>query len=288
MRNESAAKAVSIAWKKTLGRIKGSYSDWMAGMLVLILIRLAALSPLLALVLCEKGSALRYLALLTPVLYFFVVLPLRYTMGDAMQHALDGGSFATVRLVLLDGYGKRLRALLLQAHHILPWALPLLIGLGAGVYLWKGFENGAAVLNTVISLGRIWGKGHGLVDGFIMVAAFGGLLLLVLLYGMMRNGMIRFLWKKSGGDYAIARREMLTRLKGRRGGQFLAGLIHVLMALPALLVNAYLAYRMYRIQEFVPGLALYMFLAILVLYWPLLPFSRVLQAYYIRLPEEEK
>jgi len=112
-------------------------------------------------------------------------------------------------------------------------------------------------------------------------------LLLVLLYGMMRNGMIRFLYQKSGGKYSLARKEMLSRLKGRRGGQFQVALVRVLLTLPMLLVNAYLGYRMFRIGAFVPGLAGYMFLSFLVIYM-LLPVHKVLQAYYIRLPEDEK
>ena len=287
MRDASAQRPVASAWKRTLKRIKGSYFDWLAGMLVLILIRLAALSPLLTLVLSEKGSALRYLSLLTPVLYFFLVLPLRFSMGEAMEHALDGGSFTTARLVRLNGYNRKLRAVLLQALHLLPWALPLLLGLGAGWYMWRGVEDGTAVFRMVRSLGKVLGEQYGIMEGFYIVAAFGGLLLLVLLYGMMRNGMLRFLYKKSGGNYALARKEMLSRLKGRRGGQFLAGLVHVLLTLPMLLINVYLGYRMYRVEAIVPDLAGYMLLSFFVIYL-LLPLHKVLQAYYIRLPEDDK
>ncbi len=287
MREASAEKAVSLAWKKTLGRLKGSYPNWLAGMLVLILIRLVALSPLLTLVYCQEGSAFRYLSFLTPVLYFFLILPLRYSMGEAMHHALDGSPFFTARLVQYEGYGRKLRALLFQALHLLPWALPLLIGLGIGWYMYTGVEDGSAVFRMIISLGKVLGEEYGLMEGFYIVAAFGFLLLLVLLYGMMRNGMIRFLWKKADGNYAVARREMLTRLKGRRGGQFLVGLIHFLLTLPMLLLNGYLGYRMFRLKAVPLVLAGCMLVSFLVMYL-LLPFGKVLQAYYIRRPEDEK
>lgn len=297
MRDVSASNAVSLAWRKTCKRLKGSYLNWMAGMLVLILIRLAALSPLLTLVLCEKGSPLRYLSLLAPILYVFVVFPLRYSMGEAMHDALNGRPFLSARLVDLNGYGRKLGAMLSQALHLLPWALPLCLGLGAGVYLMYGVEDGTKVFRMVINLGRSLGEGYGLMEGAYIIAAFMGLLLLVLLYGMMRNGMIRFLFKKSGGRYAPARKEMLSRLRGRRGGQFFVAVIQTLLLLPVLLPGVYMGYRLLRDflnsmkldlsqlaePQMLWGLAAVFFLV----YWPLLPLRKVLQAYYIRRPEDE-
>ena len=298
MRDASAQKAVAFAWKQMLSRLKGSYTDWMAGMLVLILIRLAALSPLLTLVLCGKGSPLRYLSLLTPVLYFFLVLPLRYSMGEAMHHALDGGSFLTARLVLFSGYKQKLQAMLLQALHFVPWALPLLLGLGAGWYLMYGVKDGTSVLRMVIRLGNALGEGYGFMDGVYLIVAFYGLLLLVLLYGMMRNGMIRFLWKISGGNYASARKEMVSRLKGRRGGQFLIAAIQTLLLLPVLSPMFYMGYRLLRdfskslrldfSQLAEPQMLWGMVAVFFLLYWPLLPLRKVLQAYYIRRPGDEE
>jgi len=298
MRDVSAQKAVSLAWKQTQKRLKGSFSDWLAGMLVLIMIRLVALTPLLTLALCEEGSALRYLSLLTPVLYFFLVLPLRYTMGEAMSHALDGSSFTSPRLVMFDGYGKKLCALLLQALHLLPWALPLLFGLAAGWYLMYGVEDGTVVLRLVRSLGKVFGEEYGFMEGIYLIVAFFGLLLLVLLYGMMRNGMLRFLWRKSGGKYALARNEMLSRLRGRRGGQLCVAVIQSLMLLPVILPSGYMGYRLLRdflkdmrldlSQLAEPQMLWGLVLVFFLLYWPLLPLRKVLQAYYIRLPGDEK
>ena len=298
MRDVSAANTVSLAWKKTCRRLKGSYMNWMAGMLVLILIRLAALSPLLALVLWEKGSPLRYLWVLSPMLYLFVILPLRYSMGEAMHDALNGSPFLSARLIDLKGYGRKLAAALQQAPHLLPWALPLLVGLGAGAYLMYGVENGAKVFRMVISLGRSLGEGYGLMEGAYIVAGFVGLLLLVLLYGMMRNGMVRFLFRKSGGRYALARKETLSRLKGRRGGQFLVAVIQTLLLLPVLVPGAYMGYRLFRdylktmkldLSQLAEPYMLWGLVALFFLvYWPLLPLRKVLQAYYIRRAEDKQ
>jgi hypothetical protein len=298
MSNVSAEKAVSLSWKKTIGRLKGNYTDWLAGMLALIAIRLAALTPLLTLVFCQEGSSLRYLALLTPVLYFFIVLPLRYSMGEAMHYALKGEHFATPRLVLFDGYGEKLGAILKQALHLLPWALPLLAGLCAGWYLMYFVEDGTVVLRMVISLGKVFGEDYGFMEGVYLIVAFFGLLLLVLLYGMVRNGMLRFLWKEAGGKYALARKEMLRRLKGLRGGQVCVAAIQVLLLLPVLLPSGYMGYRLLR--DFVKDMSLDLsqlaepqmlwgLIAVLfLLYLPLLPLRKVLQAYFIKLPEDDK
>ncbi len=298
MRNVSAEKAVSLAWKKTLGRLKGNFSDWMAGMLALVAIRLAALSPLLTLVLCKEGSPLRYLSLLTPVLYFFVVLPLRYSMGEAMHYALKGDHYATPRLVMFDGYLKKLGAILKQALHLLPWALPLIAGLLAGWYLMYFVEDGTVVLRMVISLGKVFGEDYGFMEGVYLIVAFFGLLTLVLLYGMVRNGMLRFLWKEAGGKYAVARKEMLKRLKGRRSGQLCVAAIQGLLLLPVLLPSGYMGYRLLRdyvksmrlnLSQLAEPQMLWGLLAVLILlYLPLLPLRKVLQAYFIRLPEDDQ
>ncbi len=299
MSKVSAEPAVALSWEKTmLGHLKGSFSDWMAGMLALVAIRLAALSPLLTLVFCKEGSSLRYLSLLTPVLYLFVVLPLRYSMGEAMHYALKGDSFATPRLVMFHGYGKKLGAVLMQALHLLPWALPLIAGLFAGWYMMYKVEDGTMVLRMVISLGKIFGEEHGFMEGAYLIVVFFVLLTLPLLYGMVRNGMLRFLWKQSGGNYAVARKEMLRRLKGRRGGQFCVAVIQGLLLLPVLLPSGYMGYRLLR--DFVKSMRLNLsqlaepqmlwgLLAVLILlYLPLLPLRKVLQAYFIHLPEDDK
>ena len=296
MRNVSAPKAVAISWKQAQTCLKGRYFQWMAVMLVLILIRLIALSPLMTLVLLENGNPFRYLSLLTPILYFFVLLPLRYSTGEALRQALDGGALKPARFLDLTGYGQKLGAVLLQALHLLPWALPLVAGIGAGWYLMYGVEDGTVVLRMVKNLGGVLGEGHGFMEGIYLIAAFFGLLLLVLLYGMMRNGMLRFLWQKSGQKFALARKEMLARLKGRRGGQFWLGIIQSLMLLPAVLPMGYMGYRLLRdfskylrldlSQLAEPQMLWGMAAALILIYWPLLPLRRALQACYIRRPED--
>lgn len=290
----TAAKAVSL----TLGRMKGSYSDWMAGMLALVAVRLAALSPLLTLVLCKEGSAWCYASLLTPVLYLFIVLPLRYSMGEAMHFALKGDHFAKPRLIMFDGYGKKLGAVLKQALHLLPWSMPLVAGLAAGWYLLYCVEDGAKVLRMVISLGRVLGEDHGFKDGIYIIVIFFLLLTLVLLYGMVRNGMLRFLWKKYGVSYTAARKEMLRRLKGRRGGQICVAAIQGLLLLPVILPSGYMGYRLLRdyvntarfdLAQLAEPQMLWGIAAVLILvYLPLLPMRKVLQAYFIRLPEDDQ
>ena len=297
MSNKSASGAVKAAVKQTVEKCKGRYSDWLAGMLALIVVRALALVPLLALVYFKMGDPLQYIALLAPVLYVFAVLPLRYSMGEAMDRALNGEAFSTLQLISFKDYGKKLAAVFMQGLHLLPWALPLLTGLAAGWYLLYQVEDGASVLRLVIDLGRLFGEGYGFKQGVYMILAFAGLLFLVLLFGMMRNGMVRFVWPAAGSRYKPARQETLRRLAGRRLQQLWVGLTQSLMMLPILLPAGYMGYRLLReylknrrldfanLQE--PQMLIGIVLIFFLLYLPLLPLRRVLQAQFIRQLKED-
>jgi hypothetical protein len=136
------------------------------------------------------------------------------------------------------------------------------------------------------------------MEGVYLIVAFFGLLTLVLVYGMVRNGMLRFLWKQAGGNYAAARKEMLLRLKGCRWGQLGVAVIQSLLLLPVILPSGYMGYRLLR--DFVNSMELNLaqlaepqmlwgLLAVLILlYLPLLPLRKVMQAYFIRRPEDDK
>ena len=274
-------QALTLTWR--------SYADWMAGMLIAIVLRLIALCPLLALAFAAPGSPLRYAALLSPGLYVFLILPLRYSLGEAMAHALSGGSFATGRLLSLRGYGEKLKAALAQGLRLLPWGLPFLVGAGIGLFYWHG--NGIVFLQALQRMGRLLGPEAGFVEGIFIIALLGGLLLLVLLLGMMRQGMLRFVWASCGGKYRRAREEMQKRLAGRRLGQFGIGLLQGILALPVALPGAYLGYRLLRLYLLSPKevgafLAQPLVLwgavaALFLLYYPLLPLRRVLSALFV-------
>ncbi len=298
MQKSSAPGAVGAALTTTAQNCKGRYFDWLAGILALMAVRALVLLPLLALVCFQKGDPLQLIALLAPVLYMFVVFPLRYSMGEAMEQALDGQAFSTVRLISFRGYGQKMKAVLMQALRLLPWALPLIAGLAAGWYMLYQVEDGTTVLRMIIDLGRVFGKEYGIMQGMYVIAAFAGLLFLVLLYGMMRNGMLRFVWLSAGKKYTPVRREMLRRLKGRRVGQLLISLMQSVLLLPVLLPAIYMGYRLLReyakymridltnLQE--PQMLIGIILVFVLLYLPLLPLRKMLQAAYIRHLKEDK
>ena len=298
MQKSSAPGAVRAAIKTTAKNCKGRYFDWLAGILALIAVRALALLPLLALVCFQKGDPLQYIALLAPVLYVFVVFPLRYSMGEAMERALDGEAFSTVRLISFHDYGQKMEAVMMQALYLLLWALPLVAGLTVGWYLLYQVKDGTEVLRMLRDLGRAFGEGRGMMEAIYAIAAFLGLLFLVLLYGMMRNGMVRFVWLSTGKKYPPARREMLRRLKGRRRGQLLVSLIQCVLLLPVLLPAGYMGYRLLRefakymrlnlanLQE--PQMLIGLVLVFFLLYLPLLPLRKMLQAAYIRQLKEDK
>jgi hypothetical protein len=272
------------AWQNTRALLKGRYVNWLAGMLAAILIRAIALSPLLALVLVKSGDPLQYIAILAPVLYIFVVLPLRFSFGEAMHKASQGGKFFSGKLLSLRGYGEKCKALLFQVLHSLPWTLPLVIGAVVGLYYWYVVDL-ATSMNLVRSLGKLLGPEYGFKEGVYMLIGAAGLLSLVFLYGLVRGGMLRFVWAQSGGNYKNARGEMLRRLRRGRFGQLLIGIVQGLLRLPVLAAEAYLGYRMFRVGSFDPLLAGLMAAAVLVLYLPLMPLLKVLQASYIELRE---
>ena len=214
-------------------------------------------------------------------------------MGEAAEYALkNGGSFSSVHLISFSGYGQKLKAVFMQGLHLLPWALPLFAGLGVGWYLLYGVEDGTQVLRLFINLGKVLGPEYGFMEGIYMIVAFAGLLLLILLFGMMRNGMLRFVWAKAGGNYKTARREMLRRLKGHRLGQFAVSLIQSLLLLPVIVPAGYMGWRVLR--DFIktlrfdltkmaePQMFFGALAVIILLYLPLLPLRKALQAQYIR------
>ena len=299
MTKKPAQGALKAAIRNTFKICKGRFSDWLAGMLALLAVRALALVPLLALVFFQKGDPMQYIALLTPILYVFIVFPLRYSMGEAMERALSGETFASARLISFKGYGQKLKAVLMQCLYVLPWALPLFLGLAAGWYLLYQVTDGTEVLRMLRDFGRVFGEGAGIMEAMYAVIAFLGLLFLVLLYGMMRNGMVRFVWLSSGATYQKARTQMLLRLKGRRTGQFFVGLVQSVLMLPVLLPAGYMGYRLLRefskymrlnlanLQE--PQMLAGIVLVFLLLYLPLLPLRKILQAQYIgQLKEEDK
>ena len=272
------------AWQNTRTLLKGRYVDWLAGMLAAILIRVIALSPILALVLVKSGDPMQYIAILSPVLYIFVVLPLRFSFGEAMHHAAQGGRFFSAKLFSLKGYTEKIKAVFFQVLHSLPWTLPLIIGAAIGLYYWYVVDL-ATSMNLVRSLGKLLGPEYGFKTGLYMLIGAAGLLFMVFLYGLARGGMLRFVWAQSGGRYKNARGEMLRRLKRGRLGQLLMGLVQGLCRLPVLGAEIYLGYRMYRVGYFDPLLAALMIAAVFVLYLPLMPILKVFQASYIHIRE---
>lgn len=281
MQNASAKQAVAPVWKQAVKSISKGFSDWMAGMLVSILVRLIAFSPLLTLLFCKAGDPLRLAVWLTPILYILFVLPLRYSMAEAALQAYQGGTFCTTALVSLKRYGRKLSALISQGIRLLPWALPLSAAVGYGAYLYLGGVDSLTLMRMLQSLGKSLGGESGFMEGVYLVAAGYSLLFLILLFGMMRNGMFRFVWAEMSGANQPARQEMLRRLRGNRIRQFAIGLIQVVLLIPFTAVEGYLCYTGLR-TGFTPLLAVGMVIAAVVLYLPLLPIRKILPAMYIK------
>ena len=69
---------------------------------------------------------LKYLALISPVLFVFLLLPMRQNAAGCMQKALNGGSLFSMDLIGTEGYWKKLLQGLISAGYLFLWALPFL------------------------------------------------------------------------------------------------------------------------------------------------------------------
>ncbi len=214
-------------------------------MFVALLIRVVALIPLAALFVFGTGSPLRWLALLCPVLIVFLVLPLRMSFAQAMVQLQGERRFSFDRALSTSDYGEKLGESLLHALHVLKWALPLAGMTAALVYfyyntdlisLMQGLSDlGAGVTTVLYAIGNffigIFGgeqlvQNAGLMEGLYTVVAILGLGVLILVWGMMRNGAYRFIWVLADRAEKNPRAEARRRparpplgAAGRRGDQ---------------------------------------------------------------------
>ena len=117
-----------------------TYLIMLAYMLLALLARLVALSPLYALYAFPADSPLRYLALLCPLLVLCVILPLRFSFAQALVRRKEKHGFSMPEAFSFASYGEKLGEGVWHALHVFVWSLPLLAAL---VYAYL-FQNMAA------------------------------------------------------------------------------------------------------------------------------------------------
>ncbi len=278
-------------------------------MFVALLIRVAALIPLAALFVFGTGSPLRWLALLCPVLIVFLVLPLRMSFAQAMVQLQGERRFSFDRALSTSDYGEKLGESLLHALHVLKWALPLGGMAALLVYfyyntdlisLMQGLSDlGAGVTTVLYAIGNffigIFGgeqlvQNAGLMEGLYTVVAILGLGVLILVWGMMRNGAYRFIWVLADRAEKNPRAEARRRLRDRRWAQLGVAAINLALWLPTLYVTfttlkgvlggvsdalfTFVSTQKLSLPEWTSALGPLLF-AFFICYMPLLPIRRL-------------
>lgn len=90
---------------ESISRFKSGKGDLLRAQGMTMAVWAACLCPLLFLL----NASLRPLALLCPLMLIFIALPMRQSTAEAMQLFLSGAPMATVAMLPLNGYWKRLR-----------------------------------------------------------------------------------------------------------------------------------------------------------------------------------
>lgn len=283
-------------------------------MFMALLMRIVAFLPLGALFIFPEGSLLRWLAVLTPILLIFWILPLRFSFAQAITQAPRERRFSFDKATSVQNYGAKLGQSLLHALHIVLWGIPLGLMLGAGYYFYNGAHLDA-LLNTITNVGTtvvsilysianffigIFGgtqlvPNGGLMEGVYTLLAAIGLGVLILLWGALRNSAYRYIWALATRLEKTPREEARRRLRSHRWAQFGVGLINLVLWAPALFVVfttiksmlsdiskalfTMIATKQLSLPELSYALWPLLF-AFFVCYLPLLPVRRILTAFF--------
>lgn len=233
------------------------YLSTLLYMFTALLIRVAVFAPLAVLFLCESGSPLRYLALLTPLLLLFLVLPLRFSFAEALIAAKDRKPFLFGTAFNFRRYGEKLSESVLHLLRVLLWGIPLAAML-VFAYFYQADTDAFTLLNSLSTLGKnvtaIYGAvanffiglfggeallfAGGTMEGIFCLLAVLGLGVAVLLYGAVRNSAYRYLWVVASAHERNPRTDARRRLRGRRWAQLLIAFINLVLWLPFLVLAA--------------------------------------------------
>lgn len=266
-------------WRESFRLYKQNFPQMMLALLVELVLRAMALSPLLF----AADATLAPLCWLAVPLYLLIVLPARENYALALQDMLNGGSVFSVRLISTENYGKKLLRGLKGTLCLLCWSALTIAGISL-LY--------AAVMGLVdfITLMCIFAAiGGSFVDGVVVVAAAVAGSMLFILLGCAVH---------SGTRHAIAMGEKRL-MKGNRlrlTALWFAGLLLVLpfvavaaVALGDFAISLFNELKNLKLPAFTLNLRQTLLLAggALVLLCPALPLKNLLPAVYLRAVKEQ-
>lgn len=180
--------------------LKGRWGDAISAIIASFCLWLITLTPLMAL-LYKGDEPVWLIALLTPLLIVFVMLPLRFSGAQALGNFWRGDRFATGQMIKLDHYGTKLICGLRHGLLVVCWALPLL---ALCVYTYSSYKgvggtDGLTFMRTLANLGTLFvGEKAILLDsifaGVIMVGVVALFTVLIWMYGTVRLSVLRHVW----------------------------------------------------------------------------------------------
>jgi len=217
-------------------------------MLLALLLRVAAFLPLAAL---AADSLPAGLALLCPALLVFLVLPLRYSFAEALVQQPGERCFCLKEAFNFRHYGEKLTESILHALSVLKWGIPLAALMIYAMY-WYNEVDALTVLQSVTALGAGWaslrvgvanlfGAGqtvpaNNLMDGILVVGMIVAAVVLIWMYGAVRNSSNRYVWVLATRLDRTPRTELRRRMIGRRWVQLGVAVINLILWIPFVLV----------------------------------------------------
>ena len=291
-------------------------------MAMALLLRVIALAPLACLLIFPSGSLLRFFALLCPAQIVFFILPLRFSFAEAIAQRPVRCFFSFDIAFTLKDYPKKLAASLRHALSILKWGIPFI---GFMVYLFISLPAASPISiatslgtlgQTTVGLysqvahiiGGIFGNAEpilmegGLAEGLLAFFGILGGLVLIWLYGAMRNSAYRYIWAISHHNGPNPHAQAHLCLRSKRFLQLLFALANTILWIPFLLQLTRTAKTIAGDLAFIANLNLMdglsllkgdglnelligllqrilpLLLALFALYFPLLPIRRILTA----------
>ena len=271
-------------WKESLRLYKKNFGPLCLALLVQLVLRAIALSPLMFL----ADKALAPLAYLAIPLYLLIVLPARQNYALALQDMLEGGSVFSTRLICPKQYGSKLLRGLKGTVCILMWSVVTIV---SAVLLYAAFVGYWGL--DVITLMRICSSvgGGDIVTGLVLImGAIAASGLLILLGCAVHSG--------SRHAVALGDKKLLRGSRLRLTALWFSGLM-LLIPFAAVVVYAlgdYALTMLGALKSFslpssfaLNGKQVGLLIAgAVALLFPLLPLKNLLPAVYLRMVKEER
>lgn len=269
--------------KESLRLYKKNFPQLCLALLVQLVLRAMALSPLLFL----AEQTLAPLAFLAIPLYLLIVLPARQNYALALKDMQAGGSVFSLQLICPKDYGKKLLRGLKGTVCILLWSALTIVSV---TLLYAAYE-GRWGLDVVTLMGICSSIGGGdFVNGLLIVAAAVAASCLLILLGCAVH---------SGSRHAAALGDKRL-LKGRRMGLIALWFLGLLLVVPfavlaVLTLGEYARTLLDTLMSLeMPSFSLnakqtlVLVLGAVLLLLPFLPLKNLLPSVYLRMAKEKR